>query len=57
MVGYTDQDDLEKKLKYFLNHPDEARSIADNGKKACHQNFGYNKRVVELAQIFTQYAS
>jgi len=57
VVGYTDQDDLEKKLEYFLNHPDEAKSIADNGKKACHQNFGYNKRVVELAQIFTQYAS
>lgn len=51
LVGFDDVTDLKKKIRHYLNHPEERERIAENGWKEIQQKHTYRHRVEELLSI------
>jgi len=45
IIAYSDQADLMKKIRYFLQHPDEAEAIGLAGQKKCADNHTWKQRL------------
>lgn len=50
LVIFKDIDDLREKVSYYLKHPDEARRIAENGRKEVLSKHTYRHRVREILE-------
>ena len=48
IVTYSDADDLDKKIKYYLNNPYECEKKAEKGKKIVLNNHTFDCRVDEI---------
>lgn len=48
IVGYRDADDLVAKVKYYLDHPDEAERIAEAGQLRCASDHTWARRLSTL---------
>jgi hypothetical protein len=53
-ITYQNDDDLIKKVEYYLQNDDERNSIAINGRKEVLINHTYKKRVEELVNFINQ---
>ena len=51
LVMYTDGEDFLGKLRYFLEHEQERRQIAQRGKKAVRERFSLKDRVKEMLEV------
>ena len=51
VVTYKDADDLTKKLRYYLAHENERKSIAQKGQERTLKEHTYEKRMRELVRI------
>jgi len=51
IVAYENGDDLVDKLSYYLEHPDERRSIAAAGQARTLRTHNFALRMSELAEI------
>jgi len=51
LVCFDDSCDLFKKISYYLDHPDERRKIAENGRKEVLQRHTYTHRIKEILSI------
>lgn len=45
LVMYTDMEDLQAKLRYYLEHDEEREQIAQNGKRAVRERFALADRL------------
>lgn len=50
LVKFTDGEDLVTKVKYFLAHPEERKSIAAQGRKTVLARHTYQDRIKELME-------
>jgi spore maturation protein CgeB len=50
-VYYNDLTDLNEKVRYYLNHEDERRIIAENGRKKMEQHHNFQNRFEEIFRI------
>ena len=48
IVGYRDADDLVEKIRYYLDHPDEAERIAKAGQLRCAAEHTWARRLSQL---------
>lgn len=55
IVTYKNADDLIEKVKYYLDHPKEAKKIARNGQKRTIKEHNYKVRMKELDHILRSY--
>jgi hypothetical protein len=55
VINYTSHQDLLKKIKYFLDHPQELNRIAKAGQKRTLKNHTYEIRMQELNSILRKY--
>ncbi|MFA6570065.1 MAG: glycosyltransferase [Bacteroidota bacterium] len=53
---YESYDEIIEKVLYYIQHNDEAESIAKAGQSACLERHSWEKRVVELESIFLKYS-
>lgn len=51
LVMYTDAEDFAGKLSYYLEHEEERKQIAQNGKSAVLQKFSLKNRVSEMLSL------
>ncbi len=51
LVFYTDFDDLEDKVRYYLAHPRERRDIAERGHRAFLENHTLMHRVRRIVEV------
>lgn len=51
MVCYTSIEDAVSKIDYYLNHEDERREIAANGRRKIEQCFRYEDRLGDMIDI------
>lgn len=54
VVAYGNASDLISKIKYYLEHPDQAETIASQGQIKTTQEYNYQKRMQDLKQILEQ---
>src|SRR3990167_2376061 len=47
-VAWDTQEDLERKIAYYLEHEDERARIAAEGTKECRENHSFAKRIEQL---------
>lgn len=52
-VYYTDYEDLERKVDYYLTHPKERKEIADNGYRKVKEYHTYQNRVDTILEIIS----
>lgn len=55
VVVYKNADDLIKKIKYYLRHPQEAEKIAKAGQKRTLWEHSYEKRMGEMLNLLLKY--
>lgn len=48
---YTDMQDLDDKVDYYLSHPDVRSHIARSGKEMVKNNFNYKQRIDEIFKL------
>jgi len=48
---YRDEEDLKEKIKYYLEHPEGRKRIAQRGQQRAHRNHTYEKRLKEIFSI------
>ncbi len=51
IITYSDNDDLRKKIAYYLKHDDERIAIAQNAREHVYANHTYEQRVDRLEQL------
>jgi spore maturation protein CgeB len=52
VVLYKDKDDLEQKIRYYLDHEDERAAIAEQGYKTVTEGkYTYRDRMEEMLKI------
>jgi hypothetical protein len=51
VVTYTTADELAEQVRYYLAHEEERRAIATAGQQRTLREHGYDKRMVELANL------
>jgi spore maturation protein CgeB len=51
IVFFENINELKEKIFYYLNHPDEAKTIADNAYIRAHQEHTYEIRIKEIFKI------
>ena len=47
-VSYSDREDMLDKIKYYLEHEDERRAIAENGCRKVREEHTYTQRLSEI---------
>ena len=50
-VYYTDLNDLNEKIAYYLSHEEERRQIAQNGRKKVREFHSFEQRFREIFAI------
>jgi glycosyltransferase involved in cell wall biosynthesis len=55
VVAYQDADDLIEKIRYYLNHEEERKQIAEAGQRRTLQDHNYKNRSEELIAILSRY--
>lgn len=56
LVEYSDNADLVKKIRYYLEHEDQRARIAHNGHTAAMNKHTYAVRAKEIADVMASYA-
>ncbi|MBS2967897.1 polysaccharide pyruvyl transferase family protein [Metabacillus sp. KIGAM252] len=56
IVAYHSKEDLIGKIKYFLEHPEEAERIGSNAKQRCLRDHTWEKRIEKLFSEIGIYA-
>lgn len=51
IVCYKDENDLREKVKYFLEHEEERKIIAQKGQQRAYRDHTYEKRLKEMFSI------
>jgi spore maturation protein CgeB len=51
LAGFDDTEDLKRKIRYFLAHPDERAKIAENGRRAVEEGHTYRHRINKMLSI------
>ncbi|UCH81565.1 MAG: glycosyltransferase [Nitrospiraceae bacterium] len=51
IVVFDDLDDIRNKIKHYLENPDEAERIAENGRKRVLRDHTYEKRMEEMLDV------
>jgi spore maturation protein CgeB len=51
IVVFDDLDDIRNKIKHYLENPDEAERIAENGRKKVLRDHTYEKRMEEMLDV------
>lgn len=54
LVIFESVDDLEKKIKYYLEHEDERKAIAENGYRKVKELHQYPNRFEEMQKFFSE---
>jgi spore maturation protein CgeB len=57
VVAYRDEDDLVERVRYYLDHEDERREIAEAGQRRTLSEHSYAGRMREFADILGRYTS
>ena len=47
-VSYSDREDMLNKIKYYLEHEDERKMIAENGCRKVREEHTYTQRLSEI---------
>ena len=47
-VSYSDREDMLNKIKYYLEHEDERKLIAENGCRKVREEHTYTQRLSEI---------
>lgn len=55
IVCYKDIDDLRKKIKYYLGHPDEREDIVRAGRERVYREHTYEDRLDEMMQYIVEH--
>lgn len=55
LVAYVDSNDLLKKVKYYLNHPEKLIAIAEAGQNRTLKEHTYIQRMLELISILKRH--
>ena len=53
LVTYESEEDLFRKLDYYLKHEDERRTIAANGRRLAHERHAWPHRVEEIVRVLS----
>jgi glycosyltransferase involved in cell wall biosynthesis len=48
---FASQAELEEKIRFYLDHPDEREAIAARGRARCQREFSMDRAVVRLAEL------
>ncbi|MCB9458345.1 MAG: glycosyltransferase [Anaerolineaceae bacterium] len=51
LVTYSDLDDLRKKVRYYLDHPDERQQIAEAGRERALKHHTYEQRLDAIEDL------
>lgn len=51
LVFYSDFDDMEEKIKYYLEHEEERKQIAANGMALVREQFTYEKQIGKILEV------
>lgn len=54
LVMYTDMEDLQAKLRYYLEHDAEREQIAQNGRRAVRERFALKDRLYKILDGISQ---
>lgn len=54
VVTYDSQEDCIAKLRYYLDHPEEAAAIATRGQSRTLKNHGYQQRMVRVSEVLNE---
>lgn len=54
IIVYRDKDDLKSKVRYFLDHPESRREIANKARLRVFKEHTYKVRMNQLVEIFCQ---
>ena len=55
LATYHDFREMNQKIDFYLNHPDEREIIANHGYVHCHKNFTYKNMTENLIKLVKQY--
>jgi len=52
---YRDSDELKRKIRYYLDHPDEREAIARRGQERCLRDYSMERRAEEFDRIIKKH--
>ena len=55
VLAYSSPEEAVKLVKYYLDHPEEAQSIAKAGQERTLRDHSYKNRMVELVELLKKY--
>lgn len=56
-VNPYDDNELKDAMRYFLEHPDEAKRMGENGRKAIEEEFNWNREEEKLFSLYQRLES
>jgi len=55
LATYTDLNDMQRKIDYYLKHNDEREEIAMSGYELCHKKHRYKQMVQNIIKLYEHY--